>query len=457
MDNPQPAIPRSSLVKDLVIPVTLFASLGAFSWAIRGESGFGAVPGCMFAGLLWASAWYLLSRETSTVKSRRYNLGWCLFAIMVGIGLEGMHGWMVWPKWVTGFFDVINGGAKTIPLDPGWGYAWFFIAGTPWAGMGAVFLAWTGSKTPLNQKDWIIRIVFGVSGGLIALGLFYAVPQLFLPYYGTLLNYSDPTCTGCAHALANNRTAILLFGIYLGFLAYEVYRKDWLNVKLIATVGFVAGGLWSLFQVIQYLPAFFSTYSFNWWRIWESNAGVAIGIAYGLAYYLCNRPLAPGDPLQRDEPFTKHPNYEQFWMYATLIVGLGWAINNGVKGFDNIYFGNDNSLTQPTFFPVVIVGALLIIYTYLSIRKNPIQRGEQRDPMPKYITFFCIIFFTTRALGLMVTQPLTAWPEFAFFMYYIILAVFSMVILVAWFEICKVENACGLPISIKTTNRHASQ
>ncbi len=446
-------ISRVERVKDLVIPVALFASLGAFSWAIRGQSGFGAVQGCMFAGLLWASAWYYLSRETSPEKSRRYNLIWCLPAIMVGIGLMGMHGWMVWPRWVNGGFDLNNNGLDIIPINPGWGYVWYFIAGAPWAGMGAVFLAWTGSKTPLNWKNWILRIIFGVAGGLLALALYYGVPQLFLPLYDTGI-YAPPMVPegGPEHAFNECRDAWLYMGILLGWLAYEVYRKDWVNVKLIVLVSGITGGLWSAFQVIQYLPALFPTGNFNWWRIWESNGGVAIGIAYGIAYYYCNRSFALDDPRQRLQRYSNRPNAAKILAYLALIIGLGfYVINSGSKGFSNIYFGHeyDDAFIQPTFIPIVVGGAALFIYVLYSTKKNPLQVKDTREPIPHYTTIFYIVYFTARAMGLLVTGavngdirgPWASWPEFAFFLYYIILMVFDQVTLANWRAIQTLEGA----------------
>ncbi len=435
-------------VKEKAIPIVLFASLGAFAWAIRGQSGFGGMSGCMFAGLLWAAAWYLLSREVSPEKIRRYNLGWCVPAITIGIGIMGMHGWGAWPSWVVGSFNVILDESVTIPITPAWGFLWFFIAGAPWAGMGAVFLAWSGSKVPLARKDWVLRILFGAVGGLGALGFFFGFPQLFLPLYDTL-DYLDPTCTGCSHAVGECQTAWLFMGIYLGFLAYEVYRKDWVNVKLIMLVGGIAGGLWSALQVIQYMPALYPTDGFNWWRVWESSGGAAIGLAYGVAYYYCNRSLAPGDSNQRVQPYSKHPNAEKVLVYLALILGLGYAIINGTKGFNNIYFGNDDTLSQPTFIPVIVAGVALLVYVIHATRKTPLQVKDARDPIPRYMTLFYIVYFTQRGIGLLVTGakagdvwgPWASWPELAFFLYYLILMVFDIVILACWKAIRALEGA----------------
>ena len=185
----------------------------------------GVVPGCVFAGVLIASAWFLLSRYPSGTSSRRYASGWSILAIVVGIGIEGMHGWMQWPSWSLGNFQLSFNPAVIDSVNPFYGYIWTFVAAVPWSGMGAVLLAWAGSRIPLKTKDWILRICFGVVGYLIAIGLFYLFPQVFLPLYNQLDQYNSTLCPNCHRAYSDNFLAMEWFGAYIGFLCYEIYRK----------------------------------------------------------------------------------------------------------------------------------------------------------------------------------------------------------------------------------------
>ena len=61
---------RHVLAHDLLLPTLLFAALGGMTWAVRGCSGFGAVPGCIFmAGVAW---WHLLgNRRADTSRPER--------------------------------------------------------------------------------------------------------------------------------------------------------------------------------------------------------------------------------------------------------------------------------------------------------------------------------------------------------------------------------------------------
>src|SRR2546426_9590794 len=93
---------RSDLAHDLVLPTLLFAALGAMSWAVRGSSGFGAMNGCIFAGVTWGTAWWFLSRSTGGGGPRAYNSGWIILALAIGVGIWGNPGWVEWASFFVG-------------------------------------------------------------------------------------------------------------------------------------------------------------------------------------------------------------------------------------------------------------------------------------------------------------------------------------------------------------------
>ncbi len=70
---------RCDLTHDLVLPTLLFAALGGMTWAVRGCSGFGAIPGCLFAGVTWGAASWYISRDrpgNNRAVMRRVGLCW---------------------------------------------------------------------------------------------------------------------------------------------------------------------------------------------------------------------------------------------------------------------------------------------------------------------------------------------------------------------------------------------
>lgn len=133
-------------------------------------------------------------------------------------------------------------------------------------------------------------VACGIGMLYLARILFDNFPEVFLPLYKPMkAQYQDLQANPNLRRLINdNRAAIMHLGFYLGFLLYEVIRRDWKNVKLILTVGLVNGLGWAVCQNWKWAPGIWPHVHFNWWRCWESSGGISIGVAYGLAYYLVN-------------------------------------------------------------------------------------------------------------------------------------------------------------------------
>src|SRR5258706_3056085 len=87
---------------DLVLPTLLFAALGGMTWAVRGCSGFGALNGCVFAGVTWGAAWWFIARDPGAQQSRRYSSAWIILALTVGIGFSWAPGRMQWARLFDG-------------------------------------------------------------------------------------------------------------------------------------------------------------------------------------------------------------------------------------------------------------------------------------------------------------------------------------------------------------------
>lgn len=80
-------------------------------------------------------------------------------------------------------------------------------------------------------------------------------------------------------------------GLFLGFLSVELARRDWRAVKVMLVMAFgfaipfAAGGYWHTLRGAD--PAI------DWWKNWEMTIGLGGGLAFGLAFYLFNRPSEP--------------------------------------------------------------------------------------------------------------------------------------------------------------------
>jgi hypothetical protein len=141
-----------------VLPTLLFASLGGMTWAVRGCSGFGAVAGCVFAGVTWGAAWWFVAQSPDGERRRRYDSGWIVPALTIGVGLSGDRGRMQWPHFFDGRLMTDAGRGAFVPIPRAYGFLWMFLAGVPWAGLGACLLAWCGSLRTTRWWHWALRV-----------------------------------------------------------------------------------------------------------------------------------------------------------------------------------------------------------------------------------------------------------------------------------------------------------
>jgi len=406
----------------------LFATLGAMTWAVRGCSGYGGSAGCLFAGVTWGAAWWFIAREPGARQSRRYSSGWIILALAVGIGFSGNRGWMQWPAFFEGHLQTNYGKGEFVPISRAYGFLWLFIAGVPWAGIGACLLAWCAPGRQLRVLDWIGRLACAFGGAGLAQVLFDHFPQLFLPLYQELASrYSDLQANPNLRRLINdNGDAIRHLGFYLGCLGFELIRRDWKNVTLILTVGGVNGLGWAALQNWSWAKTFWPGASFNFWRCWESSAGISIGVAYGVAYYFVNRRVSAEEQASAVPPGGNlHPNLERLGAYLGLLLGLGLSIKNGLKGWANIHLGNENhwnSVLWKIFGGLLVVGVMMVV---VRIRLSPLPKDFPGDVFPHAGRLIWMVLIIQNILAQLVTGPLTAWNEVVFSIYYILLFVIS--------------------------------
>ena len=433
------------LPHDLLLPTVLFAALGGMTWAVRGCSGFGGMDGCIFAGVAWGAAWWFIARGPDEPPFRRYRSAWIILALTIGIGFSGSRGWMQWPSFFDGHLQTNTAQGRFVPISRWYGFVWLFIAGVPWAGLGACLLAWSAPQRPVRPRDWVLRIACGLGGALLARLFFEHFPEVCLPLYKSVQYHDLLANPNLGRLLRDNRAALEHLGLYLGFLAFELARRDWKNVTLIATVGTLNGLGWALCQNWRWAPRLWPDATFNWWRCWESCGGISIGLAYGVAYYLVNRPKVPSLlplPSPRGEGrgagslpgpcptvlSPTSPNLERFACYSALIFGLGLSVKNGLKGWANLYLGNEdywNHILWLVIGPLMLAG-LLAMAAWLRFR--PLPAPFRGDLFPRDYRLIWLVLVTQNILAQLVTGPHSSWIESAFSFYYLLLFAISGVI-----------------------------
>jgi hypothetical protein len=400
--------PCCDLLHDLVLPTLLFVALGGMTWAVRGSSGFGAWKGCVFAGVTWGAAWWYLAHDPRKQQSRRYASAWIVVALTFGVGIAGIQGWMQWPSLFEGklMTDATPGVDRFVPISRAYGYLWLFLAGAKWAGLGACLLAWCGSLRETRIWHWVARF------------LITHYPQHFVPLYDSMqAQYEDLRANPNLRRMMNDcNEAVHHLGFCLGFLVYEIFRRDWKNAVLILTVGIVNGAGWALCQNWKWAPHVFPGVHFNFWRCWESSGGLSMGLAFGLAYFLVNRRMS-----DRERTFVASqralagPNFE--WLLVFL----------GLTGFLSIIFRlevpwrlslpewlaasihRDYLEWSAVFFAIVyVLGALY----YFGNRGTPVDASPQRRRSGASIEWVGLLLTVALMTGLFIPiGTYAAWSQ----------------------------------------------
>ncbi len=392
---------KNEIFKELILPIILFSTLGAFYWAIRGSSGYGGSSGGIFAGIGWAIAWFALSSEKNEKKSRPYNSGWIVLAITLGITVGGMHGYGQFMSWIQGIFRIDSANNIIVPINPITGYLWLFQCGLVWGGITGIMMAWCGSKKPIVLKDWILRIGFGATGGIIAYLITILRPDWIMPLY-TEVDYSS--CADCIErTISTSIDSMIFLGFFLGFLLYEIFKKDWRNVMLSLTMAIGWGLAFSVFAFWHFGPNF-STLEIDWWKNWEMSIGFFGGTTIGICYYLYNRQFKDTKiEMIRTQPFTLHRNAEKLiGVDLIIIIAIGWSIYNGIDGFTSNFIFN-NSLVLIISIPCILILLALFFSSFYKVYKNPFKLNDGKNNIPKPELKALIVNIILVFLGYMVT------------------------------------------------------
>jgi hypothetical protein len=372
-----------------------------FGWRIRGTRGFGAIPGCIFAGLLFAMAWYMLAREPGERKTRRYSSGWAVLAITVMIALGGMHGWMQWRSWLMGVFPLVSA-FEGPAVNPVYGYSWLFVCAMPWIGLGAVGIAWTANDVSLPGKAWVFRILSGCAGGAIAYGAWFLLRPAIIPMWDTL---PYPTCNNCDDAIEDTTTSVVFLGFYAGFIVFEAIRKDWTNVKLALLPGIVGGVGWMVIMGAMY-SGYTGPNPSNW-AYWELLAGIPFGLGLGVAFYLYNSPRPTGTPYTRPAPPGNQPEKRNLELvlgiYFPVVVSCISIANSTGEGWMSCFTGERPEFVPSFVIPAAVaVAAIFLLRLTVLRRKRPFMPGDGRDNTVEFpVLFWCMLGYQV-ACGVVV-------------------------------------------------------
>jgi len=221
------------------------------------------------------------------------------------------------------------------------------------------------------------------------------VPDCFLPFYEEGL-YAVAENGTCIRALHSVQTIALHSGLFLGFLAFELWRRDWraVGMMLVLALGFAipftVGGYWHTLNE--------SGLQIDWWKNWEMSIGLGGGLAFGLAFRLFNRPL-PGitSPAVSSKEMLFGGGLP-LWLVS--VVTVAGACN----GFSNIH-GLEGTVCNGVPLCLVFLlpaGLGFAWWIYRELRKN----GNAIIPASLLATTLILIILA----GYLVSTPLPLQP-----------------------------------------------
>jgi len=142
-----------------------------------------------------------------------------------------------------------------------------------------------------------------------------------------------------------------------------------------------------------------------------------------------------------DTQVNPRPNAERFGVGLGLALGLGFSIKNGLKGWANIYIGNEeywsNVFSLIIGIPVLITLVLLAVYLW---KRNPLPAGYPGDVFPHAFWLIWMVLIIQNVLAQLVTGPHSNRIETAFSIYYIVLFLVSGAVVCHYHAIKKVPG-----------------
>ncbi|MCA9040852.1 MAG: hypothetical protein KDA65_10930, partial [Planctomycetaceae bacterium] len=135
------------------------------------------------------------------------------------------------------------------------------------------------------------------------------------------------------------------------------------------------------------------------------------------------------DLFESAQPHSAFPagdhNIHNWGLYLGLLIGLSISIRSGLKGWMNIYWGNENYWSALFWnYYTAIVPALLVVLGLWFISRTP-QKNWYYSSLRKQYAIVWVVLIIQNILAQMITGPSTSWSEFGFDFYYILLFIIS--------------------------------
>ena len=374
---------KHSIVYELLLPILLFGSIGAISWAIHGTAGWGGVDGTVVPGLMWGVLWYYLAYRNG-IDARGIVL-W----LGLGIALGGELGYGQYVSWIRGIFDV---GDETTAIEPWLGYFWFIMCGSGWAAPGGILLGWALGER-VSTSRWIIRSIILI----LLLVLLFAWPvvdwlsEYLLKANSTILFpnadlgiYSAELGKHLSRTVYTNTQNCGVVVWWIIALLEATFQRDKTTMitGLIIGGGFGLGFLLSALWTLGYGVA--PTY-IDWWKMWELNSGFNLGLLYAVTFYWAIRNIdktikSKKTITEEEEVRTKHQEWRD-----TLFLSFGGFLLLFFVGFEYFFW---TGLALSLFYFIA-----MSLTTIGNLDSNLIEERRKNISLIYSIFFLVFIMF----------------------------------------------------------------
>ncbi len=414
---------RQTAAHEFWLPVLLFGSMGAITWAIRGTDGWGGVDGTIVPGMTYGLLWYYLCQRKG-IDARNIPM-W----LGTGIALGGSLGYGQYVSWIRGQFAV---GDSTMPVAPWIGYLWFAICGIGWGAPGGILLGW-GLAGKASARRWLARLAVPLGFGILGWLLVKAWPSLFFPHYDLGL-YSGELDRHLLRTVETNTTNFEVVAWWVGAMLVAALQRDRATLMAGAVIGggfgigFPLSALWCLGYTC-------APNCIDWWKMWELNAGFNLGLLYVIVLrwairrtddaHMPDGTPAPGAPESLVHPEAQARRRSLSLVSATwlllMVMAFGATYNAGVL----LEFYDKKSVGQyawpgsraALFVPIAVVLTVWAAYRIRQIAqlsRDSASSGFEAPRLPERMADLIMIIGMVGAVSI--------WPSEIGILYVVFLA-----------------------------------
>jgi hypothetical protein len=112
------------------------------------------------------------------------------------------------------------------------------------------------------------------------------------------------------------------------------------------------------------------------------------------------------------------------------LFGLGFSIRSGLKGWFNIYRGDEEYWSRVLWHILGPSMLVLLVALWIWTLLRPLPRDFRGQIFPRAAVWIWLVLIVLNVLAQLVTGPWSQWNEVAFSIYYILLFFITAVIVI---------------------------